>query len=477
MEKVDIRLYNTLSRKKEVFKPLKKGFVGLYTCGPTVYDYAHIGNLRTYLFEDILRRTLQTHGYKVRHAMNITDVGHLAGDQDFAEDKIERRAEKEGKHPLEIAKFYESKFLSDLQELNILSPSKLLRASESIREQIELIKKLQKKGYIYTDELAVYFDTSLLPDYGKLSGQKVSEKRTGVRAEVVVDEQKRHPSDFALWFFLKGRYTNHILHWPSPWGEGFPGWHIECSAISRKLLGQPFDIHTGGVDHIGTHHTNEIAQSESAFNTPLAHIWMHGEFLLIDAKRMGKSKGNFLTLDYLKEKGFDSLDFRYLTLGAHYRSKLNFTWESLESARNARRELMEFVRELLLSVPDAKKKQVEKNSYASYEKKFSTAVVNDLNIPNALGILWQFIRAYHKAKIKHPNAAYALLLKFDTVLGLELAKVTPSKIPPAIQRLAEKREQFRTEKKWQEADTLRAKIEKMGWQILDTDAGFVLKPM
>lgn len=471
---MQLHLYNTLRRKKEIFKPLKKGFVGLYTCGPTVYDYAHIGNLRTYLFEDILRRTLQMHGYKVRHAMNITDVGHLAGDQDFAEDKIERRAAKEGKHPLEIAKLYENKFLSDLRELNILPPSKLLRASEAIPEQINLIKKLQKRGYIYTDELAVYFDTSLLSDYGKLSGQKLSEKRTGVRAEVVVDEQKRHPSDFALWFFLKGRYLNHILRWPSPWGEGFPGWHIECSAISRKLLGQPFDIHTGGVDHIGTHHTNEIAQSESAFGTSLARVWMHGEFLLIDAKRMGKSEGNLLTLDYIKEKGFSALDFRYLILIAHYRSKLNFIWDSLESARTARKELEEFVRDLLKNIKTGlKNKKITRQPYAPVEKQFFAALADDLGTPKALGILWKFIRAYRKAKTrqKNPLAAYALLLDCDKILGLGLRGIKLLQISNAIRQLVEKRESARKNKHWLEADSLREEIRRKGWNVNDTPEG------
>ncbi len=444
----------------------------MYTCGPTVYDYAHIGNLRTYFFEDILRRALLANGYRVRHAMNITDVGHLTGDQDFAEDKIERRAEKEGKHPLEIAKFYEHKFLSDLQELNILPPSRLLRASEAISEQIAIIAKLEKKGCIYTDEFAVYFDTSRFPAYGKLTGQKLSEKRTGARAQVVVDEHKRHPSDFALWFFLKGRYKNHILRWPSPWGEGFPGWHIECSAISRKLLGQPFDIHAGGVDHIGTHHTNEIAQSESAFEKPLARFWMHGEFLLIDAKRMGKSEGNLLTLDYLKEKKFSPLDFRYLALTAHYRSKLNFTWQSLESARNARKELEEFTRELLKEKKGRSKGKQQ--PYALIEKKFMQAMADDLNTPKALSVLWKFIHHYRKSKIRQSAAAYALLLTFDEILGLGLGALKIAYIPASVQQLVNRREEARQKKHWLQADSIREELKKKGWEVKDTPEGPVV---
>ena len=469
---MQLHLYNTLTRKKETFRPLKKGLVRMYTCGPTVYDYAHIGNLRTYLFEDILRRALMANRYRVRHAMNITDVGHLTGDQDFADDKIERRAEKEGKHPLEIAKKYETKFLIDLASLHVLSPSQLLRASDTIEEQIAIIRKLEKKGFVYKDEFAVYFDTTRLPDYGKLTGQKLSEKRIGARKEVVVDEHKRNPSDFVLWFFLKRRYENHILRWPSPWGTGFPGWHIECSAISRKLLGQPFDIHTGGVDHIGTHHTNEIAQSEAAFDAPLARLWMHGEFLLIDDKRMGKSEGNLLTLDYLKEKNFTPLDFRYLVLTAHYRSKLNFTWESLQSAATARHELEEFVRELL-----TEKKKVKKyirQPYVSVEKKFFAAVAEDLNTPKALGALWNFIRSYRKTKTHQPAAAYALLLGFDHILGLGLKQIKQVSIPASIQQLVQKREEARQQKHWLEADSLREELKKKGWEVKDTPTGPVV---
>src|SRR3989344_628835 len=338
-----LKLYNTLSKKIEEFKHIKKRRAGLYTCGPTVYDFAHIGNLRTYIFEDILKRVLQYNDYKVDHAMNITDVGHLVGDGDEGEDKLEVGAKREGKSPLEIAKIYEIKFFADLAELNIIEPNQVLRATDSIKEQIEIIEILVEKGFAYKGNQAVYFDTSKFPDYGKLSGQKLSEKKTGARGDVVIDKDKKHPADFALWFFLTGRYKHHVLHWSSPWGQGFPGWHIECSAISRKLLGQPFDIHCGGVDHIGTHHTNEIAQSEAAFDTPLANVWMHGEFLLIDSGRMGKSEGNLLTLSELKKRGFSPLDYRYMCLQAHYRTQLNFAWETLLGAHQTLERLYNFV--------------------------------------------------------------------------------------------------------------------------------------
>ncbi|MBU2264882.1 cysteine--tRNA ligase, partial [Patescibacteria group bacterium] len=269
-----IYLYNTLSRTKEVFKPIKKNKVGFYACGPTVYDFAHIGNLRTYIFEDILRRVLTYNDYKVNHAMNITDVGHLVGDGDDGEDKLEIGAKREGKNPMAIATFYTDKFWQDADKLNILRPNKILPATRAIKEQIEIIKILIAKGYAYKKTLAIYFNVAKFQNYGKLSGQKLDDKTTQARETVYVDAEKETRQDFALWFFLTGRYKNHILHWPSPWGEGFPGWHIECSAISRQLLGQPFDIHCGGVDHIGTHHANEIAQSEAAFNIPLAHYWL-----------------------------------------------------------------------------------------------------------------------------------------------------------------------------------------------------------
>lgn len=299
-----IKLFNTLSRKKDDLKPIHSDWVGLYTCGPTVYNFAHIGNLRTYIFEDILERMLRYNGYTVKRVMNITDVGHLTGDSDAGNDKLDTAAREQKKSVEELAKFYTDAFLDDLKKLNILVPDILAPATHFIPDQIALIEKLFEKGFAYDTPTAVYFDVSKFKDYGKLSGQSLAEKMTGARGEVVVDAEKHNPADFALWFKLVGKFEHHLLHWPSPWGEGFPGWHIECSAISRHFLSQPFDIHTGGVDHIGTHHENEIAQSEAAFGVPLANIWVHGEHLLVNDGKMAKSEGNFLTLAELKKKVF-----------------------------------------------------------------------------------------------------------------------------------------------------------------------------
>lgn len=483
-----IKLFNTLTRQKEIFTPLKKGRVDFYACGPTVYNFAHIGNLRTYLFEDILRRVLEYNGYKVRHAMNITDVGHLTGDGDEGEDKLEVGAKREGKKPLEIAKFYTDKFFEDASKLNILRPTKVLAATKAIKEQINIIEILLEKGYAYKTTSAIYFDVAKFPDYGKLSGQKLEDKTTQAREEVRADAEKKNPQDFALWFFLEGRYKNHILHWPSPWAppgsrgkaEGFPGWHIECSAISRKLLGQPFDIHCGGVDHIGTHHANEIAQSEAAFNTPLARCWMHGEFVLVENEKMAKSLGNFITISKIAEK-FNPLSFRYLTLTAHYRSQLNLTWESLEAAQTALNNLYQQTRELTenasplwplakiagnLGLAD-KKTSAELKLANQYQEKFREFINDDLNTPEALALVWQIL-----ADRTLKNAAKKeLLLKFDKVFGLSLAKIKPARVPESVKELVARRETARQNKNWVGADELRAQIAKDGWLVEDTPQG------
>jgi len=459
-----LKLYNTLTRKLEPFTPLKDKRVALYPCGPTVYNFAHIGNLRTYIFEDILRRVLQYRGYKVAHAMNITDVGHLTSDADVGEDKMELGAAREGKHPLEIAKQYEQAFFGDLESLNILLPKKVLRATDSIKAQIEIIKLLTDKGFTYRDEAAIYFDTSKLSDYGKLAGQKLSEKKTGAREEVIVDQKKRNPADFVLWFFLSGRYKNHILHWPSPWGEGFPGWHIECSAISRKLLGQPFDIHCGGVDHIGTHHTNEIAQSEAAFGMPLANLWMHGEFLQVRSGKMAKSAGTFITLKDVMDKGYSPLAYRYLTLTAHYRNKLNFSWESLEGAQNALDELYERISEMEGAPSVA--------MCEDYARAFEREISNDLDMPRAISLTWRLLKKPNPDKLK-----LSTLAKFDEVLGLDLLKgaADRKKIPQEVKELAKRREKFRAKKDFKKADELRAQIEAAGYTVRDTGTGPVAR--
>lgn len=458
-----MKIYNTLTKQVEELKPLKSTEVSLYTCGPTVYDFAHIGNLRTYIFEDLLRRALSYEGLNVKHAMNITDVGHLTSDADEGEDKLEKGAKREGKHPLEIAKFYEAKFKEDCAKLNILPPTEgYIRATETIAEQIEIIKKLEEKGFVYVGEKAVYFDTSKLADYGKLSGQKLSDKKSGAREDVIIDPDKKNPADFALWFFLKGHYENHVLQWDSPWGKGFPGWHIECSAISRKALGQPFDIHTGGVDHIGTHHTNEIAQSEAAFEAPLANVWMHGEFLLIDESRMGKSQGNFYTLQTIIDKGFSPLDYRYLCLTAHYRSQLNFTWESLQSAKAALSRIYNFCE----NVSKTNSKGAEE-----YENKFLVAISDDINIPKALAIMWEMLGDKSIAD----DVKKTSLLKFDKIFGLSLDNPPKTEIPAEVMELLSQRQDARNNKDFAKSDELRKQIENLGFELMDTADGQKVK--
>lgn len=456
-----LKLFNSLSRKIEEFKPINDDQVGLYTCGPTVYNYAHIGNLRTYLFEDFLRRALVYNGFQVRHVMNITDVGHLSGDQDFAEDKME----KEGGDAAEIlamAKKYTNAFFMDIQTLNILKADIIAPATEHIAEQIELIEKLFEKGFAYQTELAIYFDVSKFKNYGLLTGQKMEDKKVGARSDVVIDKNKKHPADFALWFKLAGKYKNHVLRWESPWGPGFPGWHIECSAMSQKYLGQPFDIHTGGVDHLFPHHTNEIAQSEAAYDKPLAHYWLHAEHLLIRDGRMGKSEGNLLTLEQLVDKGFNPLAYRYLVLTSHYRSKLNFTEESLTGAQNALNNLYQEI-----STYDPAGKVLPE-----YEKQFDAAINNDLETPQALAIVWDLIKSEAASSDK-----LATLIKFDKIFGLKIAEVWEAAkvIPDTVRKLIDERELARKEKDFVRSDELRRAIESNGYILEDTPDGFRVK--
>ncbi|MDO8557499.1 MAG: cysteine--tRNA ligase [Candidatus Jorgensenbacteria bacterium] len=463
-----MKIYNTLSQKKELFKPLHGKRVGLYTCGPTVYNYAHIGNLRTYIFEDILERALEYDGYSVKRVMNITDVGHLTSDADSGEDKLERGAEREKKTVWDVAKFYTDAFFADLKSLNIEKPKITAPATKFVPEQIKIIKKLFECGFAYETSSAVYFDTSKFKKYTKLSRQKLSEKRTASREAVVEDSEKRNPSDFALWFKLVGKFKNHTMQWKSPWGTGFPGWHIECSAISTKFLGQPFDIHTGGIDHIPVHHTNEIAQSEGAFGKPLAKYWMHGEFLVIDQARMGKSAGNFLTLKTLEEKGFNPMHYRYLVLTAHYRSPLNFTWESLEAAKNA----YERLKEQIATAVAVKSKEPAGKFTEVFLKKFNAAINDDLNAPVALAALHEFLSVCAVHSVSGVSARETIK-KADSVLGLELLK--QDKIPANIIRLARERELYRGSKQFVQADYLRKQIESLGYKVSDTPSGPVVR--
>jgi len=458
-----MRLYNTLSRKKEEFRPINPPNVGLYTCGPTVYWSTHIGHMSKYVGDDILRRTLIYNGYNVTHVMNITDVGHLTSDADEGEDKMEKGAKREGLTVWDIAKKYEKEFFDTMDSVNVMRPDIISRATEHIKEQIELIERIEKNGYAYETASAVYFDVSKFPEYGKLSGQKLSEKMTGAREDVIVDPEKKNPYDFVLWFKRAGRFANHTMHWDSPWGDGFPGWHIECSAMSMKYLGESFDIHTGGIDHIGVHHPAEIAQSESATGKQFVKYWVHRVFIMIDGKKMSKSLGNFYTLKDITDRKFDPLAIRYLFLTTHYRTPLNFTWKSLEAAQNALNNLYDALSEM--SSP--------KIGCAEFERQFLEAINDDLNTPKALAVMWNLIKSNYP-----PEAKKQTLLMMDKVLGLGLDKIKKKvlKIPQEIKDLTAQREKARQEKKWEKADKLRKIIEKKGFTVEDTNKTTKIKP-
>jgi cysteinyl-tRNA synthetase len=462
-----LKLFNTLGRRKEEFVPIRDMEVGLYTCGPTVYDYAHIGNLRTYIFEDVLRRVLEYNGYKVKHVMNITDVGHLTSDADEGEDKIELGARRAGKSAWEIAEFYTQAFFKDTERLNILRPHIVPRATEHIADQIALIKKLEEKGYTYRTSDGIYFDVSKFPRYGELAGQSLEEKKAGARVEV--NPEKRNPADFALWKFSPKGAQRRQMEWDSPWGVGFPGWHIECSAMSTKYLGQPFDIHCGGVDHIYTHHPNEIAQSEAAEGVKMANFWIHGEFMTVEGRRMGKSEGNAYLLEDLIKRGYDPLAFRYLCLNTHYRSPLNFTWQALEGAQTALERLREHVRNARELGGDPAQGKIP----PAVHQAFLEAINDDLNIPQALGVTWEFVRSH-----QNPSDKLAVLFDFDRVFGLKLSEVRPEEpveVPAEVRELVAQREAARKAKNFQEADALRAKIAAMGYEVIDTPQGPKIK--
>lgn len=451
-----LKLYNTLSRKKEIFNPLSDNTVKMYSCGPTVYNFAHIGNMRTYIFMDILRRTLKFCGYKLKGVMNVTDVGHLLSDSDDGEDKMEVAARKQQKSVKEIADTYAKAFFEDLEKLNIEKPEIIAYATEHIKEMIEYVKELQKAGYAYEISDGIYFDTSKFKDYGKLSGIDIENQLAGARVEV--NDEKRNSIDFALW---KKADPNHIMQWESPWGMGYPGWHIECSAMSRKYLGMPFDIHTGGVDHIPIHHENEIAQNEALTKNKSVNFWMHGEFMLVDNGKMSKSLNNTYTISDLKEKGYSAMDFRYFSLNTHYRKKLNFTFDSMNFAKTSYRRLKE---QLLLHKNS--KAVTDKKVIEEYKEKFKNAVEDDLNIPLALGILWTMLKE-EKSKDIYDTAIY-----FDKVLGLNLDKEESGEkpqttLPQEITDLAEKRKQAKAEKNFALADSLRNEIENKGYSIID----------
>ncbi len=458
-----LKIFNTLSRKVEEFVPFHPPKVGMYTCGPTVYDYTHIGHLRKYIGDDILRRVLVTNGYDVQHVQNVTDVGHLTSDADEGDDKLEKGAKEKGQTVWEVAKFFTDYFYKSLDQVNVLRPHVVCRATEHINEQIKLIEKLVKGGFTYQTKEAIYFDISKFKNYGKLSRQKLEDQKIGARIEVVVDLQKKHPADFALWFFTVGKFAGHTMRWPSPWGQGFPGWHIECSAMSMEYLGNSLDIHTGGIDHIPVHHENEIAQSEAATGQLFVKYWVHHEFLLVDGEKMSKSKKNFYTIDDIKEKGIDLLALRYLFLTAHYRDKLNFTWESLQAAQNALNNLREIIR----SWPQPHTPGVKHIDTPGVEV-FMSAVNNDLNMPQALAVMWEMVK-------NNPNSE--TLLKMDQILGLGLENYLgkPLEIPKEVMDLVEKRENARKSGDFEASDEIRKEIKKLGFEIEDTPNGPKLK--
>jgi len=459
-------IYNTLTDKKEELKPIHQGEVRMYSCGPTVYNFAHIGNLRTYVFMDLLRRALKIDGYKLTDVMNITDVGHLTSDADEGEDKMEKAAKAQKKSPLEISAFYTKVFMEDTAALNIGMPEIIAKATEHIPEMIEFVQGLMEKGYGYETDDGIYFDIIKYGKYGVLSKLNLEEQLAGARVEV--NDQKRHPSDFAIW---KKATPEHIQQWSSPWGMGYPGWHIECSAMARKYLGDTFDIHTGGVDHIPVHHENEIAQSTALLGHPAVHYWMHGEFMMVNNGKMSKSLGNTYTVSDLRQKGILPLTFRYFCLNAHYRNKINFTWEGIFAAQKAYIRLLEAVD----ANKDAPSLPETKAAVEQYEKDFFEAVNDDLNVPKALGILWTMLRQGQKSV-----EIYQAALKMDAILGLDLDKgyTAPQEEEPEIPgELLEKlaaRTEARKAKNWALSDKLRDEINAAGYEIKDSPQGSTL---
>ncbi|MFA6003214.1 MAG: cysteine--tRNA ligase [Elusimicrobiota bacterium] len=451
-----LRLFNTLSRSLEEFQPLGPDSVGLYTCGPTVYNYQHVGNYRTYIFEDTLRRTLRLCGHKVRHVMNITDVGHLVSQGDEGEDKMEVGASREGKTAWDIAKIYTQAFLQDCRRLNLLAPDVLCRATEHIPEQIALVQRLEAKGFVYKTSDGLYYDTSKFAGYARLAGEShIAGIREGSR--VGANPEKLHPTDFALWKFSPADQKRQ-MEWESPWGKGFPGWHLECSAMAMKYLGETFDIHCGGVDHIPIHHTNEIAQAEGATGQPFVRYWLHGEFLLMNNAKMAKSAGGFVTLAALQEKGVDPLDYRCHCLGAHYRKQLDFTWESLEGAKVARRRLCESVRAL----PPADRVQAD----SEFAQALRASLCEDLNTSGAMAALWDGLRSGLPAPEKARLAALA-----EETLGLGLFAAEDHSLPPELQALVDRRAQARQDKDFALSDSLRKELEGKGILVEDTKQG------
>jgi cysteinyl-tRNA synthetase len=456
---MSLTLYDTWERRLRPFDALQSGRAGLYACGPTVYDYAHIGNLRTYLFGDTLRRVLQLNGVEVRHVVNITDVGHLTSDADSGEDKMEKGSRRTGRTAWDIAAFYTAAFQRDLERLRILPPTVWARATDHIPEQISFIADIERAGFTYRTLDGIYFDTARLERYGHLARLDIAGLRAGHRVDL---GDKRSPTDFALWKFSGAEQRQ--MEWNSPWGRGFPGWHIECSAMSTRYLGALFDIHIGGEDHVPVHHSNEIAQHEACHGHPPARYWLHGSFLrLQDSEKMSKSDGSFIRLDSLVERGFDPLAYRYLVLTAHYRSKLVFSWAALEGAQTALGRLRRAYFELPSGgVADP-----------AYRERMLAELNDDLNTPRALALAWEVLKSGLPGGVQKATLGW-----LDEVLGLGLDAWGPAacSVPAAVQQLVDARQLARAEKRWADADALREEIETAGFSVRDTAAGPVAAP-
>ena len=475
---MSVRLYNTMSRSIEEFKSIKPEQVGLYCCGPTVYNFAHIGNLRTFLFEDILKRTLVHYGYKVKHVMNITDVGHLVGDGDEGEDKLEKSARETGSSVWDISKKFTEAFFADFDCLNMIRPQIICKATDHITDMIKLIERLEKGGHTYVSGGNVYFSIDTLDDYGKLARLDLNELKSGAR--ISVDSNKKNPLDFVLWF-TNSKFGHQAMMWDSPWGKGYPGWHIECSAMSMKYLGEHFDIHCGGVDAIPVHHTNEIAQSEAATGKTWVNYWLHGEFLLSDKGKMSKSNGTFLTMQVLKDAGYDPLDYRYFCLGGHYRTQLQFSYKALDGARTARRGAFDRIISLKNTLTCDRIPSIEEISdkkVLDIKNDFDEHVTNDLNMPRALADFWNLLKNEDVSKAEKLSLCYYM----DEIFGFDFKSLEEKKKDEVTDRdaldLFKKRNQAKLDKDYSKADNLRKELEDLGYLIKDTkDGSFIEKKM
>jgi len=478
-----MQIYNTLSRSLEEFKPIEKNKIRFYHCGPTVYWVQHIGNMRAMVWADFIRRSLVYLGYDVDFVRNYTDVGHLVSDEDTGEDKMEKGAKREGLTPDEIASKYIGIFNQDIALLNTLPPNHTPRATEYIGQMIDMIKILVEKKHAYITDFAIYFDVSTFLKYNELNKQKMELNKQGLGKGTIDDSQKKHFADFALWFFKKGVHKNALQTWESPWGVGFPGWHIECSAMAKQILGNTIDIKMGGVDHISVHHTNEIAQSESANRVPYCHYWIHNEMLVENNSKMAKSSGKVATLEEVIKKGFDPLDLRYFFMSAHYRSKQNFTWEALKAARegyiNLKKQITHFTRPSVIPTKvglpcKGIQNKVDPVSLhgmtKEYSNRFKKYISNDFQIPQALALLWEVIKSDLL-----PNDKLDLILDFDNVFGLKLNDVREDIIPQEIIDLADKRLIAKQQQDYIKADELRQLIEEKGYRIEDMLNSFKVK--